>query len=81
MRQNIHRVVDLNVHMVTNRGKLLLLVRDHSAILGPDFVCGASFGVKPPSDDDTVAVNVVFVCFVATIFEGNGDFRGSGAYK
>ena len=67
--------------MVTNRGKLLLLVRDHSAILGPDLVRGASFGVKPPSDDDAVAINVMFVCFVATIFEGNSNFRGSGARK
>ena len=53
-------------------------MRDHSTILGLDLVRGASFGVKPSSDDDTVAINVVFVCFVATIFESNGDFGGSG---
>ena len=68
MRQNIHRVVNLNVHMVTDRGELLPLVRDQGAILSLDLVCGTSFGVKPSSDDDAVAVNVMLVCFVTAVF-------------
>ena len=81
MCQNVHRVVNLNVHMIAYRGKLLSLMRDKGAILGLDLVCGTSFDVESPGDDDTVAINIVFVCFVATILEGNGDFRGSGLYE
>lgn len=71
--QDVHWVVNLNVHMVTNRGEFLPLVRDRGAVLGLDLVCGASFGVKPPSDDDAVTINVMLVCFVAAVFQGDCD--------
>jgi len=67
--------------MITNGGKILSLVRDHGAVLGLDLICGASFGVKLSRDDDAVTINVAFKCFIATILEGDGDFRGSGAYE
>lgn len=79
--QNIHRVVDLNVHVITNCRKILSLVRDQSTVLGLDLVRGASLAVKPPRDDNAVAINIVLVCFVATVLEGDRDFRSSGVYE
>jgi hypothetical protein len=64
--------------MIANCGKLLSLVRDQGTILGLDLVCGTSFGIEPSRDDDAVTVNVMLVCFVATILEGDRDLRGSG---
>jgi hypothetical protein len=60
--------------VVTNCGEFLPLVRDQSAVLGLDLVCRASFGVKLSRDDDAVTINVVLVCFVATVFQGDCDF-------
>jgi len=79
--QDVHRVVDLNVHVITNCGKVLSLVRDQGAILGLDLVRGTSFVIKLSRDDNAVAKNVVLVCFVTTILEGDRDFRGSGSYE
>lgn len=81
MCQNVHRVVDLNVHMITNCGKLFSLIRDRGAILGFDLVCGTSSGIESSRDDDAVAINVVLVCFVTTILEGDGDFGASAIFK
>ena len=78
MRQNIHRVVDLNVHMIANCRKLLSLVGNEGVVLGLDLIRGGSFEVKSSRDDDLVTINITFVCFVATILEGDGDFRCSG---
>ena len=78
MCQNVHRVVDLNVHVITNCGKFLSLVRDQGTIFGLNLVRGAPFAVKLSRDNDAVAINVVLVCFVATVLEGDSDFRGSG---
>lgn len=33
--------------------------------------------VEPSGDYDAVSINVMFVCFVATILESNCDFRSS----
>jgi hypothetical protein len=59
--QNIHGVVDLNVHMITNCRKFFSLVGNRCAVLGLDLVRGASLGIKLPGDDDTVTIEVVFV--------------------
>jgi len=67
--------------MITNCGKLLSLIRDDTAILSLDLVCGASSDVELSGDDDAVTINVGLVCFVATILEGNRDFRGSDPYE
>ena len=81
MCQNIHGVVDLNVHMITNCRKFFSLVGNRCAVFGLDLVRGASLGIKPPGDDNTVTIEVALVCFIATILEGNCNFRvseGSG---
>lgn len=33
--------------------------------------------VEPSRDDDAVTIKIVFVRFIATVLEGDGDFRGS----
>lgn len=63
--------------MVTNCGELLSLVRDQDAVFGFDLVCGTPFVVEPSRDDDAVTIKIVFVRFIATVLEGDGDFRGS----
>lgn len=67
--------------MITDCRKLLSLVRDLGAILGLDLVCGASLAIKAPRNCDAVTVNVVFVCLVAAILEGDRDFRSPGAHE
>lgn len=64
--------------MITNSRELLSLMRDQGTILGLDLVCGTSFGIEPSRNDDAVTVNIMLVRFVATILEGDRDFRGSG---
>ena len=67
--------------MITNGGKVLSLVRDHGTVLGPNLVRGVSFDIKLSRDDDAVTINIVPICFIATVLEGDRDFRGSGAYE
>ena len=67
--------------MITNCGKFLSLVRDQGTILGFDLVRRASSDIKLSRDNDAVTINVVLVCFVPTVLEGDRDFGGPGVYQ
>jgi hypothetical protein len=64
--------------MIANCGKLLSLAGNEDVVLGLDLVRRGSFEVEPSRDNNLVTISIMLVCFVATIFEGDGDFRSSG---
>jgi hypothetical protein len=74
LRKDVHGIVDLDVHMVTNRREIFALGRDYFTIPTLDLVRRGPFFGETAGDDDTVPIRVILVCFVALIFKLNRHF-------
>lgn len=69
LRQDIHRIIDLNIHMIANRAQLLALRRHLLSGFRLDLVRRAAVFREAARDDDAVAVDVGPVGFVALVLE------------
>lgn len=74
LRQDIHRIVHLDVHMVAYLGQLVTLRGNHSPLPALDLVGRSSVLSEPTSNDDAVAVDIMIIRFVTLIFEDKCNF-------
>jgi hypothetical protein len=74
LRENVHWIIDLNVHMVTYGRQLVLLSGDDLAILGLDLPGGVSFLGEPAGNENTLAIFLGLIGFFALVLDGDGDF-------
>ena len=54
--EDIHRVIDLDVHVITNGRELLAFSGDDPSILALDLIRGRAFLGETPGDHDTLAI-------------------------
>src|ERR1700691_1194250 len=75
LREDIHRVINLDIHMVANSSQFVLLRGDYLAILALDLPRRASLLREPARNDDTLAVFLGPVGFFTLILDSYRDFR------
>ena len=73
LRKDVHGVVNLNIHMVTNGSQLVLLGRDDFAILALDLPRGASLLCEPARNDNALAIFFGLVGFFALVLDGDSN--------
>lgn len=71
LSEDVHRIIDLDVHVVTNIRQLFTLGRDRLAILGHDLVRRVAMDAEFPLNNDTVAVFPRLVSILALILDSN----------
>ncbi len=74
MRKYIHRIINLDVHMVADGRQLLPLCGDHLSIPALDLVGRRAFFSEASSDDDAIAIYIMFIRLVALVLQLNRDF-------
>ena len=75
--QDIHRIIDLDVHVVTDSSQLIFLGADDLPILALDFPRGIPLLGKFTRNHDGLSVFLGSEGFFALIFDMDGDFRGA----
>ena len=79
LSEDIHGIVDLNVHMVADGLQLLALCRDSPPIPRLDLVRRRAVPREAASYDDALAVLLRFVGFLALVLELHG-YLGDAAH-
>ena len=75
MREDIHRVVYLNVHVIADCLQLLALCRDDLAVPILDLVRRSAILGEPTGDNDALAILLWPVRFFALVLENDRDLR------
>ena len=75
--KDVHGIIDLDVHMVANGREFFALGRDCFAIPTLDLVRRGPFFGETASNDDTVPIQVILICFIAVVFKLNCHFRST----
>lgn len=75
--QYVHRVIDLDIHVVTNSGQLILLCADNLPIDALDFPGGIALLGELSRDDDSSAILLGLESFLSLVFYVNCDFRSA----
>lgn len=72
--QDVHRIVNLDIHMVADSLKFLAFCRDDLAIPALDLVRGRALLGEPTSDNNAPAVVFGPVCFLALVLKHHRNF-------
>lgn len=72
--ENIHRVVDLNVHMIADGSKFIFLGANDSAVLALDFPRAIALFGEFTSDHNGLSVFLGLVRLLPLVLQRNGDF-------
>lgn len=74
LRQDVHRIVHLDVHMVANLGQLVPFRGNDSTVPALDLVGRPSVLSEATGDDDAITVYLVVISFIALILQDKGHF-------
>ncbi len=78
LRQNIHRIVNLDVHMIANSSELFFLRAYDFAVFAFDLPGRITFLGELASNDDRFPIFLGLVCFFTLIFYLNRYFGSAG---
>ncbi len=79
LREDVHRVVDLDVHVVTDGLQLLALGRNKPPILAPDLVRGRAILGEATGYDNALPVLLRLVRFLSLVLQLDGDLRNTAS--
>lgn len=75
--QDIHRIVNLDVHVVTDSSQFIFLGADNLPVLALDFPRGIPLLREFAGDNDSFPIFLGSESFFALIFDMDGYFRGT----
>lgn len=75
LSEDVHRIVDLDVHMVADSLQLLTLRRDDLPVPALDLVRGSAILGEPAGNHDALAIVLRSVRFIALVLEDDRDLR------
>ena len=78
LSEDIHRIVNLDVHMIANSSELFFLRANDFAVFAFDLPGRTAFLGELASDDDRFSIFPRLVCFFTLIFYLNRHFGSAG---
>ena len=77
--ENVHWVIDLNVHVIADRLEVFAFGGDKLPVLAPDLVRRRAILGEAAGNDDALPEVLRPECFLALVLQLNCNFRNAGA--
>lgn len=77
MRKDIHRIVDLDIHVIANGGEFAAVIGHEFSALGTNPIGRAPLPGELPSDDNAGTIFLRLVRFVSLVLDHHGDFSNA----